>query len=301
MKNTIDKKTQNTLKLIHGDIYKSINEHYVDVFLCGGASSLNHTSTRDRVRDYLAKIQGVRILYPEDLFIEMLNKNKEYDLLSLEGFLAENCDLICIVCESAGSLVELGAFTNNEKTVNKVVAVIDEKRKKDQSFIMLGPIKIIKKKNKSHVVFYNRDKIDLLSRELIKLIRLNKNKELHSNPKKSSNKPLNTIIGLYYFIPLVLYFYKYLHIEKITDFIKFLFIELGYKQDEFDTLFKSALKLLYKEKYISKHIRNGESMYSLTDKGYKKFNDILNNLAIENKKNLYNGIRFGIMMDEYYK
>ena len=62
--------------------------------------------------------------------MEILNKDKESDLLSLEKFLADNCDIICIICESAGSLVELGAFTNNDATVGKVIAVIEEKRKK---------------------------------------------------------------------------------------------------------------------------------------------------------------------------
>ena len=53
----------------------------------------------------------LKIFYPEDLLIEILNKTKDADLLSYEQFLASNSHVIVIICESAGSLVELGAFT----------------------------------------------------------------------------------------------------------------------------------------------------------------------------------------------
>ncbi len=61
--------------------------------------------------------------------MEFLNR-KKYDLLALESFLADNSDLILIVCESPGSFAELGAFVNNESTLNKVVVLIQKKYKK---------------------------------------------------------------------------------------------------------------------------------------------------------------------------
>ena len=48
--------------------------------------------------------------------------------LVMSNFLANNSHIISIICESAGSLVELGAFTNNEYTVNKVIAAVDKKK-----------------------------------------------------------------------------------------------------------------------------------------------------------------------------
>lgn len=42
--------------------------------------------------------------------MDILNKDKKMDLLSLENFVAENSDIICVMPESPGSLVELGAF-----------------------------------------------------------------------------------------------------------------------------------------------------------------------------------------------
>ncbi|WP_306010452.1 retron St85 family effector protein, partial [Bacillus sp. MMSF_3328] len=196
---------KNTILQIHDEIYFKVNQKYIDVFLCGGASSKKHISVRDKIRDGLSNFENIRILYPEDLFIEMLNKDKDYNLLSLERFLADNCDIICIVCESAGSLVELGAFTNNENTVDKVIALIEEKRKRQKSFIMLGPVKILKKISKERVVFYN-EHLEGINEKLKKAF---EKKIKHSKDiKDGSSKPINTLLGLYYFIPLILYFFK---------------------------------------------------------------------------------------------
>ena len=60
------------------------------------------------------------------MFMELLSR-KKYDLFTLENFLAENSDLIMIVCESPGSFTELGAFTSNEKTLRKLVVLIQKK------------------------------------------------------------------------------------------------------------------------------------------------------------------------------
>ncbi|MED2123991.1 retron St85 family effector protein [Bacillus thuringiensis] len=290
-------RTQKTLLKIHDDIYIKINEFYVDIFLCGGASSPKNISLRDKVRDSMKKKRNIRIMYPEDLFVELLNKNKEHDLLSLEKFLANNCDIICIICESGGSLVELGAFTNNEETFDKVVAVIEEKKKRERSFIMLGPIKMIEKKNKKHVIFYKKEKIDELNMELAKIFgQRNKNVRKNSSP----SKPLNSMIGSYYFIPLLLFFYKNLTYKDLINFMKFLYKEKKHEIREFDTIFNSSLKLLFKDKTIVKNLVNNQHVYMLTHKGYKNMDNIIRNLNTSTKLFLCDQIRFGIMKEKYY-
>lgn len=283
---------------IHDEIYNKMKHRYIDVFLCGGASSNKYTSIRDKIRDELKGYRNIRILYPEDLFIEMLNNNKDYDLLSLERFLADNCDVICIVCESAGSLVELGAFTNNENTVDKVIALIEEKRKRQKSFIMLGPVKILRKKSKDRVIFYNEE-LDGIKEKLKKIFEKNKSIQ-EKGGEEADYKPINTLIGLYYFIPIILYFFKNLNVEVLTGSLKFLFNEKGYSSVDFDTLFRPALKLLYKDKYISKNIKEGLIVYSLTENGYRQVNELLGEINIKNKNTLYDRIRFGIIRNKYY-
>ena len=141
-------------------IYKEIFCHTcdtsIDIFLCGGAKTKSKVN-RDAIRRNLEKYGFLfNIFYPEDLFIELLNK-KEYDLLSLEKYLAENSDYIVIVCESMGSAAELGAFVNNVETFSKVIVLQDLKFKNIKSFISEGPIKYLKKKYKNHVLYYKND------------------------------------------------------------------------------------------------------------------------------------------------
>lgn len=282
---------QTSLLNMHDNVYKKINQNYVDIFLCGGASN-NNNYVRDDVKKHLEKNSNLRILYPEDLFIEMLYKDKQADLLSLEKFLADNCDIICIICESPGSLVELGAFTNHN-TLNKVVAVIEKKRQKDKSFIMLGPIKLIKKNHTENIVFYSKDDLVDLTYKL---------KKLFKNPKNNltmNKRPINSIIGLYYFIPIILYFFRSLETANLISYLKFLFKKQTYSISEFNTLFRSSIKLLYKDKFIQKNSINSITVYELTEQGYRNVFNVLNATHLKNNSKLYDSIRFGIMDDKY--
>jgi hypothetical protein len=289
--NKLDIRIKDTLIRIHDDIFKKINQHYIDVFLCGGAGNSNEF-LRDKVRNSLKIHKNLRIMYPEDLFVEQINKNKDYDLLSLERFLANNCEIICVICESPGSLVELGAFVNNEETFDKVVAVVEEKKKKERSFIMLGPIRMILKKNKKNVVYYKKNNIKDLHSKLIKTFRQTR--------VTSKEKPISTIVGCYYFIKLLLFFFKTLTYKELTYYIKFLYSEKNYPISEFNTTFISSLKLLFKDKTITKTINKNHSFYMLTPKGYKEVNKIINNLNTHNKTFLLDQIRFGIIKEKYY-
>jgi hypothetical protein len=303
MGNTLTKKEQifhnNILLKIHDEIYIKMNQNYIDVFLCGGASSKKKTSVRDKIREGLKKFENIRVLYPEDLFIEMLSsKNQEYDLLSLERFLADNCDIICIVCESPGSLVELGAFTNNDNTVNKVIALIEEKRKRQKSFIMLGPVKILRHISKERVIFYNEE-LEGINEKLRKTFekKLIQSKDIHLG----TYKPINSLLGLYYFIPLIIYFFKKIEMDVLKASLKTLFTEKGYETEDFDTLFRPSLKLLYKDKFISKNIVDDKIVYILTEKGNKMVNNLLSKTDIKEKNTLYDRIRFGIIRNDYYR
>ena len=133
---------------IYQDIFTKIEHVNVDLFLCGGASGKTWTSARDQIKADLIKNPQLSILYPEDLFMEILSR-KKYDLLTLEKFLANNSDVILIVCESPGSFTELGAFVNNAETVEKVVVLIKTKYKNAKSFIMQGPVEYVKARNKN--------------------------------------------------------------------------------------------------------------------------------------------------------
>ncbi len=270
MTKTIDKinlDTKKSLKDIYTNIFCRIEEQYIIVFLCGGASTKRKQYLRDKIRILLEsekrKHYGqlpIKVFYPEDLLIDVLNKTKDADLLSYEQFLANNSHIIAIICESPGSLVELGAFTNNEYTFNKVIAAVDKNRVKDKSFIMLGPIKLLKKKNRLNVVEYGSDENEF-ARNLLKNIR-----EKHSKDNIGNKISLNTIIGMHYFIQLLLYYFKKVNSKRLVDMIQAIAQEENIQMKDFNVLFNAALKLLFYDKRIIKMTDQRYAMYGLTKK-----------------------------------
>ncbi|MBH6855650.1 hypothetical protein I5763_17830, partial [Clostridioides difficile] len=275
---------------IYTDIYKNINKEYIDVFLCGGVST-NKSCIRDMVRIELEN-NKIRVLYPEDLFMDILSKNKSMDLLSLENFLADNSDVICIIPESPGSLVELGAFTNNKRTLENLFVVINEKYKTQKSFITTGPIKyIMNEKGSNRITYYNEDLnalITLLKFKFRKFIRMSKNKTMD----------VDTIIGQYYFMQLVIYFTKHISNKDLKKLINYIYTENKYEKEKFNMIFSSSLKLLYKNRHIKRDIISGK--ISLTDKGNIYVEGMIYNLNIKNRGKLYDSIRYGILYSELY-
>lgn len=88
-----------TAEEIYENVFLHIQHSNIDLFLCGGASNKTHISKRDQLRKRLEKNKKISIFYPEDMFMELLSR-KKYDLFTLEKFLAENSDLIILVCEA---------------------------------------------------------------------------------------------------------------------------------------------------------------------------------------------------------
>ena len=279
-----------TYEEIYYDVFSNLKKAYADIFLCGGASSKKETSYRDLLREELKKRKRLSILYPEDLFVELLNR-KKYDLLTLERFLALNCDYIIIVCESPGSFAELGAFVNNNETLDKVIVLLQTKYKNAKSFIRQGPTQFVLSKNKNHVIFYNK-KILEVADQIYKLV----------IPKYSkrdvgiSFKDLNTISGQYYFILFLLFFYSNYETNKLIEAIKSLYSSRGFPLNEFDLLYKAAIKRLFKEGLLKKSTLNSEAnYYLLTEKGYQTTYDLLSYVDIIHRTKVFDNIRLKIM------
>ncbi len=151
---------------IRDDIYKPAFNFKTTVFLCGA-----DITQKDKIRYKIAEALKWRfwadIIYPEDIFDELLYSSKTKDLLSLEGLLADSVDAIVLIPESPGSFAELGAFANDELLRSKLICVVDKKYKKDKSFINQGPLRLVKKANQFGLIFIDPDDID---EEIDKLI-----------------------------------------------------------------------------------------------------------------------------------
>lgn len=287
------------LKEIYTEVYCRFKEQYIIVFLCGGSSNKYNKSIRDKIRPLLENERKrshwkkpYKIFYPEDLLIEVLNKTKEADLLSYEQLLANNSHMIVIVCESAGALVELGAFTNNEYTVDKVIAAVEKKRVKDKSFIMLGPIKYLKKRNKYSVTEYGENMDEFVTR-------LSKNIRDKNKMNKENNMiKLSTIVGMHYFIQLILYYFKTLTSKELVSYIKYVSEEYGIKNKDFTVLFNAALKLLFQDEQIVKITGQQYSSYKLTEKGFKSMRKMIDGCTISGA---CDKIRVSVMYNMFYK
>ena len=284
---------------IYEEIFLHIEHSNIDLFLCGGASDRNRISNRDQLRKCLEKNNKISIFYPEDLFMELLSR-KRYDLLTLEQFLADNSDLILIVCESPGSFAELGAFVNNERTLDKVVVLIQKKYKNAKSFIMQGPVKHIQSHNKKNVIYFNKD-MDDMEQEVNKY--LDAKYWFYRNRKyrkyAPNTKDINLIAGQFYFMILLIFFYKEIEIKTMNEFIKDVYFERGFKSENFEMVYTAALKRLYKEGMLIKVVDTDKSYYRLTQKGYNGTKAILNDVMIEERDKKINGIRLKILMNQY--
>jgi hypothetical protein len=278
---------------IYKDFFIRIQQNVLDVFLCGGVSSKSQISTRDKLKKDLETTGNFRVLYPEDLFMDILNLNRSHNLLKLEQMLAQNCDCICIVCESVGSFVELGAFTNNQDTFPKVIALVKTKYKNQQSFVMLGPIKYIQSSNKDNVIFYNSNLTEA-KRQLIKSL---KNFKL---PK--IEKGLDTIVGLHYFLLLILYFVRNAEIQTEVDCVKQVMKKngLSISDSNFDVTFKSAMKLLYKERAVERYSEHEKECYRLTITGLNFCERLISSNRIPDKYHLRDRIRLNVLENAYY-
>ena len=68
-------------KQIYEEIYLHIELSNIDIFLCGGASGRTNISKRDQLREQLEKNKKISIFYPEDMFMEFLNRKNMICLL----------------------------------------------------------------------------------------------------------------------------------------------------------------------------------------------------------------------------
>ena len=286
------------VKKIYEEVFLHVHHSNIDLFLCGGASNKLKKSNRDQLRKRLENDKKISVFYPEELFVELSSKKKKYDLFTLEKFLADNSDLIIIVCESPGSFTELGAFVSNLNTLNKLVVLIQKKYKKDKSFVMLGPVRYIEKNNKKNIIYFNNNLDDMgkaVKEYLLSNYRFYRTKK-HT---KGCVKEINLITGQYYFIILLLYFFGKVEIIELNEVIKFIYKEKDFDLSQLEVLYTAVLKRLYKEGLLIKSFVDGLNCYQLSKKGYYFAKDLLLDVMLNNRDRIVNRIRLDIISAQY--
>jgi hypothetical protein len=131
------------------------------LFLCGGASPLNPTTTTkaSNLRDYIYRIKKLQRRLKADVILAetatTLYRDSHYnDLISFEEDIARIASIVLVIPESAGSLAELGAFATNDNFRHALRVVVQDKYENDESFIRFGPIKRIINHHRDFVGFY---------------------------------------------------------------------------------------------------------------------------------------------------
>lgn len=242
-------------KKIRDDIYKPAFTFKTTVFLCG--ADINQ---KDKIRHQIAQAlkweYWFDIIYPEDIFDELLYSSKTKDLLSLEGLLADSVDAVVIIPESPGSFAELGAFANDEKLRKKLICVVDKKYQKDKSFINQGPLKLVKKENSFGLVFIDPKEVPTEVEKLVTALKKMKKVSAKKGDKLSLLQIENFLLPSIYLLEPV---------SKIT-LINLVAAATEDEKNSFQTT-TTALTILIKKKLI----QLSNEGYKLTTIGLEKF------------------------------
>lgn len=252
-------------KKIREDIFKPALTFKTSIFLCGADIS-KKTTIRYKIAEALKTsfhYSGYDLIYPEDIFDELLYSSYSPDLLSLENLLADSVDAVIMIPESPGSFTELGAFASNEKLRAKLVCVVDEKYKKTKSFINQGPLKLVKQANKTNIVYINPENINKSTSTGIKGFSLfSRDPEIEKiitalkRLKRTSTKDANkiTLLQLDKFLLPAIYLLEPVTKASLVEIVLNA-IEDG-RYSSISTV--TALTIMSKKRYVE-----------LTDEGYK--------------------------------
>ena len=213
------------------------------------------------------------LLYPEDLFDDLLAGQGQHSLLKLENILADCVDAIVLFPESPGSFAEIGAFSNNEKLAQKIVVLSNKKYKSDKSFINYGPYRLIKSSGTGKVIHINYDHL-LDTNESHRIYRNVNNHIIQIRKKHPVEKNVANILEAENFILPCVYLFDRINNSMLSKLI-------GYatNQDKVlcDIATKSSLGRLAFKKYISRTATG----YQVTPSGAEYVRNTFDNIYLD--------------------
>lgn len=147
------------------------------------------------------------------------------DLVEMEVMLAYACSIILIFLESSGSLVELGVFSQLNEFHGRVLVINDNEFEAANSFISLGALSYLRRRNEHSVCLYPRvSDCGVVTEETMSFIIGDVNeylKGLNKNEKFDAKNKFHYLI----FILEVIKIFRALTIKEILDFAKLSFLE----------------------------------------------------------------------------
>ena len=258
---------RNIAKILYDDVFSQLNSEKISVCLLG-ANARNADNLRNRLRNQLIQnkyyTKKLDVYYPEEIFSDLLY-NKKIDLLSLENLLAKSIHVFIICLESDGAIAELGAFTNHDVLSKKLIVVIDEKYRKQRSFIRNGPIRYLELKRKPNPVLwfnYQNKDIDKLTANVRNLVnKISLNSEVERN--------LHNPIVVEEFLLLIIYILDSANSNELISYIEE--IDNTGTKDLVSIVCAGSISSLFKQRAVLR--KNNE--YILTKLGYDRIMRLL--------------------------
>lgn len=185
----------------------------LQVFLCGTKPKDPRFDLRKQVKRLLDNRMGCVSNLGEDLTISKELPKLNRNLLTIEVKEAEKSDLIIMFLGSAGTLSELTAFAMNKNTNEKLVIFNDTQYKDQESFINLGPLKLIKPGN---IIYYDIQS-DSLFTDLISQLDIIVASTLYN--KLHIDKAINITLDVKEFAAYILIYASFpIRFEGLLDF-----------------------------------------------------------------------------------
>lgn len=250
-------------KDIYNHLYEGFYDDKIHCFLCGSNDMQFRNSLKRKLEN-----KDIKVIYAENLFEAIVNNESKENHLDLEDILASNVELILIILEGPGALVELGMFSNDSNHIKKLIVLMDKKYKEAESFINYGPIKKIKMQDEISRVFYYSKKEDgtneintYQDREISKSFKLYKSKQLGTREKHALD-----IVTMYYFLQIAFFILNPIDINELSILLKYLCREekIDITDNQIEINMTSAIYWLRKENYITKI---DDEVYKLTKEG----------------------------------
>jgi len=248
----------------------------VSLFLGGGPTSATNC-LRQRLREgirkekHRARWYRFQVLYAEDLFEGILYGPNPADLLTLENLLADSVDCILLVVESAGAICELGAFVNHEALQDRVLAVVDEKYRKDRSFIVSGPVRYLAERDPGQVIYWDfrlSDSAPLVESVVQRAIEMRFARHSARRRREEAASPQGNLVVAMRFVLFALYLFDRFAVPDLRSTLETL---LDLPAEQSGLVARAAIDGLCSERNIAKE---GED-YLLTVEGRGVLRDLI--------------------------
>lgn len=194
-------------------------------------------------------------MLPESLFSDLLAM-KEYNLLNLERELAVNVDIIILPLEGQGAIAELGAFASFPEIVGNIIVINEEKYKRKASFINLGPMKLVREKNKNNIVYFgdSEDERREVVDRIVKRVIYAKN--------RTQKNDVNNLFNLSRLILLIIAIFQPIKNNDLSTIL------WDWSRKLSIHYIAPCLKILVQNGRVLSDIQGGEKFYSLTPEGH---------------------------------